>query len=369
MLEKRRYYMQLIDQISFVVLAPIVAQSAFKHRLVYHDILYEIFRASSIFMTAEIMYQQLPRRFESDLWWSIDHLALSDTAAKKHGIPVEIQVAVVLWHFANFLYGLCSVASTLRITDGSLNHFTDRFIKATTRLGEMEITWPKNDLQRTREMTHQFLTKGGSGRQRLSKVIGAMDRRGNIFDDRNNNASFSLLAVCNSITRFTFVKCGRVDDARAFTSSALYTNLVNITYQMCLDGTYIIADIEDPVTQDDKIIRQYDAFMDEEPRDDTDQELQGIKVSLEPLSLISVPSHQPHPAPQTLRLNSNRISIPGIMKLENELRAEGQLFRSELLDAYIPTEEQQVAQLPAAGRTHTSTQRQRLSRRTLRRLR
>ena len=45
-LNKCRYYVQLMDQVSFDVLAPAVADAILRHRLVCHDIFYEIFHAS-----------------------------------------------------------------------------------------------------------------------------------------------------------------------------------------------------------------------------------------------------------------------------------------------------------------------------------
>ncbi|KAG2211447.1 hypothetical protein INT45_007036 [Circinella minor] len=444
LLASHRNYLRVIDQMSFEVLGPLVAQAALRYKLVYQDIFYEIFHACPIFMTAEIAHQRQQRAYESSRWWRVTHPNLSDLAKgrkrfksyyhimksafellvnklksdpeyigsqMKGGIPVEIQVAMVLWRFANSHFGFCLVCALLDIPDGSLNNCTDRFIKAMERMGQTEITWPTNDLRRTQEMAHQFKTKGGAGHRRLDKVIGAMDgklviiqkpaKRGNMVVDRKNSASFNLLAVCDASTRFTFIKCGdsgRVNDARAFTTSALYTNLVNIPDQVCMDGTYIIADsafpvmctvvpsfprssanrrqkifnkmhsssrivvehsfgalvsrwrtlwkhlyminiermirtiiaccvlhniclgindIEDPATQSDATVRLYEAFVDNGPYD-VDPEGQGIEVSLEPLPLISEASSSP-PVPEAPQLTTDRISIPEITRLENEL--------------------------------------------------
>ncbi|KAG2219031.1 hypothetical protein INT45_003922 [Circinella minor] len=53
--------------------------------------------------------------------------------------------------------------------------------------------------------------------------------------------------VIKNLTYLLTIQKGRVNDARAFTTSALYTNLVNMPDQVCMDDTYIIADSAFPV--------------------------------------------------------------------------------------------------------------------------
>ena len=44
-------------------------------------------------------------------------------------IPVEIQVAAVLWRSTNSLFGFRLICALLNIPEILLNNFTDRFVK------------------------------------------------------------------------------------------------------------------------------------------------------------------------------------------------------------------------------------------------
>lgn len=188
--------------------------------------------------------------------------------------PVHVQVAVVLWRFANSHFGFRIMRETLGISDSSYNNFTNRFNNATVRIGKRVITWPKNDLERTRRITQGFHL-GGCDQTRLPGGIGAMDgklvviqkpsKNGDMYVDRKNHASISLLAVCDADTRSRwssqaklaiiwrqYSACwlkslsmlwllGRAKDARAFTGSKFYRNLMHDPEQMCMEGSYIVA--------------------------------------------------------------------------------------------------------------------------------
>ncbi|KAG2215747.1 hypothetical protein INT45_005204 [Circinella minor] len=477
LLNHRRQHIDLLKQISFDDLAKIIGKAVLRHKLVCRDIFYEIFHASPIFMTAERVERRQPRAYESSHWWSITHPGLSDLALgplvnelandeeyvgsqARGGVPIEIQVAAVLWRFANSHFGFHLMCVLLNISDGSFSNFTDRFIKAMKRVA--------------RNIAHQFKAKDGSDSRRLGKVIGAMDGklvviqkpsgRGDQFVDRKNNPSFNLLAVCDSTIRFIYVKCGDsgcVNDARAFTSSALYRNLVETPNEMCMDGTYIIADSAFPVmstvvpsfprgsanhrqrkfnkilsasriviehafgglttrwrtlwkhlymvniermvltiiaccvlhniclrvndielttTDQDEIVRRYEAFVDDEPRDDQGQaeEFRDLEVTLQSTnrsssyseSSITAPSRTSYPYPST-------ITLPRVTQMENQIRLEGQRFRRQLVDEYMPIEEQPTTTTmttPGATtttsdrRTLLSRRRRDLSRRATRRL-
>ncbi|KAG2216072.1 hypothetical protein INT45_001345 [Circinella minor] len=229
LLNHRRKHIDLLEQISFDDLAKIIGKAVLRHKLVYRDIFYEIFHASPIFMTAERVERRQPRAYESTHYHItkqafealVNELANDEEyvgSQARGGVPIEIQVAAILWRFANSHFGFRLMCVSLNISDGSFSNFTDRFIEAMKRVGEREIIWPKNDIQLARNIAHQFKTKDGSDSRRLGKVIGAMDGklvviqkacgRGDQFVDRKNNPSFNLLAVCDSTTRFMYVKCG-----------------------------------------------------------------------------------------------------------------------------------------------------------------
>ncbi|KAG2222106.1 hypothetical protein INT45_007542 [Circinella minor] len=369
LLTSHRNYLQVIDQMSFEVLGPLVAQAALS------------------------AFELLVNKLKSDPEYIGSQM--------KGGIPVEIQVAVVLWCFANSHFGF-RLIDLLR----KWNEWIRQKSPGQPMTYEECRRWHTNLKQKEEQGINDWIKK--------------------------NNASFNLLAVCNVSTCFTFIKCGdsgRVNDACAFTTSALYTNLINIPDQVCMDDTYIITDsafpvmrtvvpsfprssanrrqkifnkmhsssriivehsfgalvkrmiwtiiaccvlhniclgvndVEDPVTQSDATVHLYEAFVDDGPYD-VDPEGQGIEVSLEPLPLVSEAS-SPHPVPEAPRLTTDHISIPEITRLENELQLEGQAFRSELLDAYVPVEEQPTTTERSRAPTRSPGRSRRLTRRAL----
>ena len=241
------------ESISFECIANIAMQSSLAMRIVYQDIFYEIFRASPIFMTAVPVRRPRQRTYQTYTWWTVRHPSLNDNintpennrfkthyritlaaferlvnvlslcpeyvvSASRGGYPTEVQVAVVLWRFANGLFGFRLLKNMLGITDGSVNKFTNRFVKAMTRIAPQFINWPFNDSERATAIAQGFESLGGPQSRRLPRVIGAMDGKlvviqkpkehGNRFVDRKNNASLLLLAVCDYQKRFTYVRTG-----------------------------------------------------------------------------------------------------------------------------------------------------------------
>jgi len=56
--------------------------------------------------------------------------------------PVWKQIAIVLWRLANGT-GIKVLEQTLGISQGSVSHFTDRFLEALLDLEQEQITWPR----------------------------------------------------------------------------------------------------------------------------------------------------------------------------------------------------------------------------------
>ncbi|CAG8653928.1 8967_t:CDS:1, partial [Scutellospora calospora] len=87
-------------------------------------------------------------------------------------IPAWKQIAIVLWRFANRTE-IRTLEQILGISQGSVYHFTDRFLKALLDLEQERIMW----LQGTKLATiTQGFEYGISGLEhKLSNIIGAID--------------------------------------------------------------------------------------------------------------------------------------------------------------------------------------------------
>ena len=223
--------------------AAFVLESSINMTFMNQDIFYEIFLATPNFITQST---HLPLAYQTQPYWTIEHLPLNDHSQhscklfKTHyqitlaafnslveklslcqgyigsqthgGFPVEVQVATVPWRFANSTYGFRIMNETVDITDGSYNNFTNRFIKAMRKIGESVIIWPLRDPQRCILNPGKFLSKGTAAEPRLPQVIDTMNgkliniqkpsKHGNLYIDRKNHASLSLLGACNHNRRF-----------------------------------------------------------------------------------------------------------------------------------------------------------------------
>lgn len=134
----------------------------------------------------------------------------------RNGIPVEIQIALVLWRFANTHFGFRIAEVNLGVSAGSYNNVTNRFVDFMFRISASVISWPYNDPVRALEIANGFKNLGDN--KRLDNVIGAMDGknfviqkphiRGNDYIDRKNHASLNMLAVCDHLGRYLFVQIG-----------------------------------------------------------------------------------------------------------------------------------------------------------------
>ncbi|KAG2215837.1 hypothetical protein INT45_002906 [Circinella minor] len=222
------------------MIATLILHASIAMPLINQDIFYEIYISSPLFMA---------QSWECHSYWTSFHPSLSDEEERRssfkahyritletfnnlirklssceeymgsqlHGrFPLFIQVATVLWRFANSMFGFRVMEMTLGIKDGSYNNFTNRFVDAMKHVGEQVIIWPVNDRERALEIANGFRGRGTAEELRLSGVIGAMDgklvvihkpaSRGNLYVDRKNWSSMSLLAVCDHRTKFMMVK-------------------------------------------------------------------------------------------------------------------------------------------------------------------
>lgn len=135
------------------------------------------------------------------------------------GYSVEIQVACVLWRFANTHFGYRIAEVTLGVSAGSYRNFTERFNGAMHAICFEVISWPLNDPVKAMQSANEHVRLGVVGRRRtLPKVLGSIDGKlvviqkpsenGNAYVDRKNNASLSLMAICDGFGRFMYIKVG-----------------------------------------------------------------------------------------------------------------------------------------------------------------
>ncbi|CAG8596177.1 2468_t:CDS:2 [Scutellospora calospora] len=99
------------------------------------------------------------------------HPAFSATAS--NATPVWKQIAIVLWHLANGT-GIRILEQTLRVSQGSVSNFTDRFLEALLDLESDRIAWPRG--ARLAAIIQGFECEEiGLENKKLPNVIGAMD--------------------------------------------------------------------------------------------------------------------------------------------------------------------------------------------------
>ena len=254
-------------------------------------------------------YKRDTRSYLRSQWWSIHHDTLTDDSIGKmsfrahyrvtrktfewivnefkeyeeylgsqsrNGIPVYIQVAAVLWRFANTHFGYRLSESFLGIKAGSYHALTKRFVSAMKKLGERNIiAWPSDDSDRSRQLAREFGALCCNNGIVLKNAIGALDGKlfvirkpsimGNAYVDRKNHPSLQLLAVCDAYCRFMYIGAGesstlhfsclcqyyhvqilmhgfieftgRVHDSRAFRQSKLYEQMLSSTRRTCPNGS------------------------------------------------------------------------------------------------------------------------------------
>lgn len=221
--------------------------------LINYDIFYYIYNCSPIFMSGE----RSPRVVRSarmdtyEQYWTVKHPNLNDDPKSRKsyrahyrinkktfqwlvarlsnsshyagsivqgGYSVEIQVACVLWRFANTHFGYRIAEVTLGVSAGSYRNFTERFINAMVDMSNEVISWPIGNSARALENSEEFYELGGPNNMRLKGILGCIDGKlvtiqkpsvnGNAHVDRKNNASMNLTAVCDARCRFMYAKTG-----------------------------------------------------------------------------------------------------------------------------------------------------------------
>ncbi|KAG2201841.1 hypothetical protein INT47_004398 [Mucor saturninus] len=194
---------------------------------------------------------------KSTFEWLVNRLSRCATyieSSLRGGYSVEIQVACVLWRFANTHFGYRIAETHLGITAGSFNNFTNRFIDAM-----LEIT-PEIITERALNNAREFSKLDGPDATRLSGVLGAIDDKlvviqkpainGNAYVNRKSHEYMTLMAICDARTRFMYVKTGhsgRNHDPRVFTNSVNYHKLLLDAARWCPANTYILGDSAYPL--------------------------------------------------------------------------------------------------------------------------
>ncbi|CAG8477206.1 7615_t:CDS:2 [Scutellospora calospora] len=138
--------------------------------------------------------------------------------------PVWKQIAIVLWRFANGA-GIRTLEQTLGISQGSVCHFTDRFLEVLLDVEKDRIMWPQG--ARLTEATYGFeYSETSLENRKLPNVIGAIDgshipihppsQNGARFVNRKSFHSINLLGIVDFQEHFTYVligEAGSVNDA------------------------------------------------------------------------------------------------------------------------------------------------------------
>ena len=138
-----------------------------------------------------------------------------------NSIPIERQIAIVLTRLAKSKKDFRSMEKQFGVSQGSVSHFTDRFLDAMMDLEAHRIRWPTGD--RMIEVQNGFEFPP-SGNRRLAGCASAMDgsliefmkppkrRLGARFisgrSGKSSGATMNLLTACDHEERFTFVHCG-----------------------------------------------------------------------------------------------------------------------------------------------------------------
>jgi hypothetical protein len=147
-------------------------------------------------------------------------------------IPIERQVAIVLWRLATG-QGIRELEQDKGISQGSVSHFTDRFLKALLDTSRDVIRWPTGN--RINDIKQGFANIVEPGSPTLRDVLGAVDgshiriwphsERADKFYNRKCYPSVVLMAICDHEGRFTYVYTGEpgsVHDSRVFQRSRFW---------------------------------------------------------------------------------------------------------------------------------------------------
>ncbi|KAG2206970.1 hypothetical protein INT47_008439 [Mucor saturninus] len=175
--------------------------------------------------------------------------------------PTYMQVAVVLWRFANCHFGYRMMEATLEFGQGSLFNFTERFLEAVNdHLGHL-ISWPTTE-DEFRKVKHgfEFPDPDDLSIKRLLNVIGAVDGKlivihrpketSDSYRDRKSNLSVNLTDVVTSDCKFSYVyagESGRCHDAHVFSESDIAKEMLN-PERYFFEDAYILGDSAYPLS-------------------------------------------------------------------------------------------------------------------------
>jgi hypothetical protein len=204
-------------------------------------------------------YRMRKASFERLVISLYEHPAFQLTA--HNATPTYIQIACVIWRYANCHIGFRTAEATLGISFGSYHNFSERFQKALIDVYHSILDWPSTE-EDFKKIKQGFECPNGElGRKKLPNVIGAIDGKlinihrpkGNseAFRDRKGNLSINLTAVCDDKCRFRYVyvgESGRCHDARVFSRSRIPTYMQNPD-RYFPDGAYLLADSAYPLSR------------------------------------------------------------------------------------------------------------------------
>ena len=174
-------------------------------------------------------------------------------------VPVDIQIAVAIWRFANGSSVRC-LEQNLGFSQGSIANFTDRFLKAILSRSDKYIRWPRTP-EEFDAVKCGFAESRDDDSGQLTDCIGAIDgsliqivkpaNSGSMYVDRKNHFSIGLMAICDASCRFTCISVGQsgsVHDARSLKRSKIWQRIKDQDPAYFPDKEYIIGDAAFPLT-------------------------------------------------------------------------------------------------------------------------
>lgn len=175
--------------------------------------------------------------------------------------PTYMQVAVVLWRFANCHFGYRMMEATMGFSQRSLFDFTERFLDAVNdKLGHI-VSWHSTE-EEFREVKNKFEYPYPNDLtiRRFPGVIGAVDGKlvvihrpkdtSESYRDRKSNLSVNLKAVVTSDCKFNYVytgESGRCHDAHFFNESDIALWLQEDPQRYFFEDAYLLGDSAYPL--------------------------------------------------------------------------------------------------------------------------
>ncbi|KAL0088719.1 hypothetical protein J3Q64DRAFT_1881754 [Phycomyces blakesleeanus] len=121
----------------------------------------------------QLQYQMSRANFELLLNIVSQH-QVYEAVLNNNSYPIEIQVATVLWRFANTHFGYHLTEQFLGVSAGSYTRFTMRFITAMSDYSDKFVNWGVHDSETAARRAAEFEQPERRG-VRLPGVIGAID--------------------------------------------------------------------------------------------------------------------------------------------------------------------------------------------------